>query len=202
MGDAAACAACARALGDAEAAVLRFIESGEVPAARPGALDRRVRFAALLPARAWIAVAAALAIGLIPWAATVLRERAAPTEQPQRLADAAMLAGHFLHAPFAPRDPSAPPAKVVYARDGAWMYVIAGPGARPLDVAVVSADGRRSVVATLAASDTTRSAFIRTGAPPKEVQLLDGGAPVATAQTVYPARQTEVSPSPVRSRGP
>ncbi len=104
------CDACAKRLGDAEATVLRLIESGDVASERPAELDGRVRFAGA-PPRAWIAaVAAAFLIGLLPWAVTTMRHSDVSTGSNQQLAMNAMLAGHFLHTPVAGLVPGAPHA--------------------------------------------------------------------------------------------
>jgi len=179
------CDLCAARLGEAEAAVLLLIESGGVPAARPASLDRRMRFARPPSATAaWIgAVAAAFAIGLLPWS-IVMTHR--PPEAPsQQAAIDAMLAGHFAHAPLAGLRPGAPSAKVIYAREGGWIYVLVAPGSAPLDVATVSG-GTTTTARSLPASAQTRSAFVRTAGRADAVVLLDQGTPVARARLVYP----------------
>jgi hypothetical protein len=102
----------------------------------------------------------------------------------QQLAMRAMLAGHFVHVPFQPRVAGAPNAKVLYAREGGWLYVIVGPGADALDVAVV-ANGTRTTVSSIAGGAGTRFAFIPESAHVDTVQLLDRGAPIADARIVY-----------------
>ena len=185
---AAQCAACARELGDAEAAVLRLIEAGEVPATRPAELDRRVRFVSPgIPARAWMAVAAAFLIGLIPWAFTTFGNRGEQVAlDTQRQATDAMLAGHFMHAPFVAVAPGAPAGKVVYAREGGWYYAIIAAGDEPVVFDVVMADG--TVVAMpVPASKTTRSVFLREPGRAKEARLLGRGGEIASARLVFPA---------------
>lgn len=177
------CEPCARRLGEAEETVLQLVESGEMPAQRPAPLDRRIRFAQ--PASrtpAWIAaVAAAFVIGLLPWGVTVTQRPAAGTSQ---AAIDAMLAGHFAHAPFAPLRAGVPSAKVVYAREGGWLYVLVAAGREPLDVATI-ATGHSTVVATLAPSGATRAAFIKVPDHPESVELLSAGVPIARAKIAY-----------------
>jgi Putative zinc-finger len=178
-----ACAACASRLGDAEATVLQLVEAGGVAAMVPEALDHRVRFGtAGSSPRAWIAaVAAAFVLGLLPWGWTMTQPH--PTENAQPAIDA-MLAGHFAHAPLQPLLAGVPPAKVIYAREGGWIYLLAGAGKDSLDVATVTG-GRTNVVATLAPSDATRAAFVKTPGRVDAVELLQNGKPISTAHIAY-----------------
>jgi hypothetical protein len=177
------CAACSSRLGDAEAAVLHLVEAGGIAPMVPEALDRRVRFAQ--PAsgtRAWIgAVAAAFVLGLLPWGWTMTQHQNGSTPQP---AVDAMLVGHFSHAPLLPLQSGAPPAKVIYAREGGWIYVLAGAGTRSLDVATVTA-GRTVVVAALAPSGASRAAFVKIAGRVDVVELLENGKPISAAHVAY-----------------
>ena len=111
---------------------------------------------------AWIgAVAAAFVLGLLPWGWTMTQQHQNGAAQP---AVDAMLVGHFSHAPLLPLQAGAPPAKVIYAREGGWIYVLAGAGTSSLDVATVTA-GRTAVVAALAPSGATRAAFVKIAGP-------------------------------------
>lgn len=182
------CDVCAKRLGEAEATVLRLIE-GEESRGESAELDRRIRFTRPQnQAPAWIAaLAAAFVIGLLPWVVTSLRERdAIDSAHQQQLAMRAMLAGHFVHAPFVARVPGAPAAKVVYAREGGWLYVIVAPGSDPLDVVVVSG-ATLTKVASLPAARAVRSAFINQPARVEQIELRDKGVPVAAAHIVYVA---------------
>ena len=96
----------------------------------------------------------------------------------------ALLAGHFSHAPLLPLQAGAPPAKVIYAREGGWIYVLAGAGRSSLDVATVTA-GRTAVVAALAPSGTTRAAFVNIAGRVDTVELLQNGKPVSAAHLAY-----------------
>jgi hypothetical protein len=178
-----ACAECARRLGDAEAAVLQLIEAGGVAEDVPETLDRRMRFAQpASPTRAWIAaVAAAFVLGLLPWGWTMTQQRGNETPQP---AVDAMLAGHFAHAPLLPLVAGAPSAKVIYAREGGWIYVLAAAGTSALDVATVTG-AKTSVVAALAPSGATRSAFVKIAGRIDAVELLENGKPISSAHVAY-----------------
>jgi hypothetical protein len=178
-----ACDECAARIGKAEAAIAAAIEIGGLPPERPASLDARMRFAAT-PSRtpAWIAaVAAAFVIGLLPWGVTMTQRSG--SSQSQDAVDA-MLAGHFVHAPLVALRSDAPPAKVIYAREGGWIYVLARAGPLKLDVATET-NGVITTVASLEGSDKTRSAFIRTGARIDSVLLVDRGTPIASAKIVY-----------------
>ena len=96
----------------------------------------------------------------------------------------AMLAGHFNHAALRALRPDAPSAKVVYPREGGWLYVLLAPGKTALDVAVVTGSARQTV-ASLAPSDRTRTVFVRYPGRVNDVELLEDGVPVARARVVY-----------------
>jgi hypothetical protein len=180
------CDACAKRLGEAEAAVLHLIESGSVASAPPVELDRRIRFAKPQPPRAWIAaVAAAFLLGLLPWGVAELR-RPPTADSSQQLAMNAMLAGHFLHTPFMALVAGAPPAKVIYPREGGWLYVLAGPASQTLDVVAV-AGTKRTTIASIPPGTAARGAFITIAQRVGTVQLLANGKPIASARIVYAA---------------
>lgn len=180
------CLQCAQRLGEAEATLLRLIERDAAEATvtplRPS------RFGSV--GRSWAtfaAIAAAFLIGLMPWGMQTLHEKGS-TMEANRQAMSAMLAGHFVHAPLLPLVADAPAGKVIYAREGGWIYVIVAAGSAPLDIDVVSA-GTRTRVASLEASSQTRAAFIRTSGAIQSVELLQGSAPIAQAKIVLPAKQ-------------
>lgn len=113
-------------------------------AARPG-WDRRL---------AALAAVAVLGLGIAGWQDVVLTRQRASAD----LALAAIVHGHFSHAGFTPGAAGAPAAKVLYARDGAWLYLVVdrpeaglrllaeAPGAAPRLLGVTRASG---AVATL-----------------------------------------------------
>lgn len=178
------CDSCAKRLGEAEATVLRLIESGDVVSEPPAELDRRVRFSHQ-PQRAWIAaVAAAFLIGLLPWGITTMRQSEVGPSSNQQLAMNAMLAGHFLHAPAAALVPGAPQAKVIYPREGGWLYVLVGAASRPIDVVAITGSQRKTI-ASIPPGPATRSAFVEIPQRVSSVQLLEGNTPVASARIVY-----------------
>jgi anti-sigma factor RsiW len=179
------CDACAQRLGEAEQAVLRLIESGEVASEPPAALDRRVRFAGR-PPRAWIAaVAAAFLAGLLPWGVMTVRHSGGENGSNQQRAMNAMLAGHFLHTPAVALVPGAPAAKVIYPREGGWLYVLAGAASESLDVVAVTGS-QRSTIASIPPGGATRGVFVAIAQRVSSVELLENGTPVSSARIVYP----------------
>lgn len=186
------CDECARRVAEAEAAVLCLIEEGANDD-RAGD-DRSQAGRAMLfphkPAGRIPAVAAAAAVAaILTFALTMLfapmRER--PAGVADRPALEAMLAGHFLHAPFVRRVDGAPAAKVIYAREGGWVYVIVSSGPEPLEVVAVT-DGRRMQIASLEPSESVRSSFAAFTGRADSVELVYRGVAVATAHLAYPRR--------------
>lgn len=183
------CDACAARVGEAESTVLALIEShvpapieSHVPAGAtaPGRVPAFVR-----PARGAVGavVAAAVAAAIVAFSATTLYDRSARDDRVQTVASA-MLAGHFAHAPFVAKQPGAPAAKVVYALEGGWLYVLVAPGPEPLTVTVVQG-ARRRHVATLPRGDGVRSAFAEVPGRVDLVELVDRGVTIASAHPVY-----------------
>lgn len=180
-----ACDACAARVGEAEAAVLELIQPN---AANAPALAPSAPVFAGWPR--WIgAVAAAIVAGFFAWGVTSLHDRSIHgTEVAQSAATAAMLSGHFAHAPFVARMPGAPAAKVIYAREGGWIYVIAAPGTDSLAIAVTRA-GRQRQVGALPIASAVRAGFIPLSGRIDSVELLDHGVTIASARIVYPAQR-------------
>ncbi|MBV8722385.1 MAG: zf-HC2 domain-containing protein [Candidatus Eremiobacteraeota bacterium] len=176
------CAQCAARAGEAEATVLRLIEADAAndatPLRAPWRPARKRRYAAWMTA-----VAAALVLALLPWGWYFWGPRAAAP--PEQLAATAMLNGHFLHAALVPAAAGAPRAKVIYARDGGWYYVLVDATPRTLDVVLIAA-GTRTRVASVAAGETTRGAFVREGRRYDAIELDEDGRKVASAKLIYP----------------
>jgi hypothetical protein len=107
------CDECLRRVGEAEETVLalerRFKAGDEMPAMHRLTLARRRR-------PYWWAAPAVAAALVVGW----LLPRPEAFTNPATLA---MIHSHFSHAQFT-GVPAAPPAKVLYARDRSWYYVI------------------------------------------------------------------------------
>lgn len=105
------CPACLRRVGEAEETVLALERVVQPASPYNGVTMLRRRQPALL----WpVIAAAALIVGLM------LPRSFAPQQNPALLA---MIHSHFSHAQFS-GGLGAPPAKVIYARDRSWLYVI------------------------------------------------------------------------------
>ena len=193
----ATCARCARALGDAEGTVAalddEFVEQVDPPArlamrisaSARAVTPRRVprRFAAT---NAGLAVAASLLLTL-GIGGGVLIERAADVRQDAR--ESAILAtlanAHFFHQTLTRHDPKAPVSKVIYARDGAWSYVVIASDACNCHVAARSAAGQVDV-GVPDVRGTTSTLFTSEVTHPTAISLIDpSGHVLAEAQLSY-----------------
>ena len=176
----ATCASCARRVGEAEETVAALSAR---QTAVPGQLDRRVRASFVsrsLPRSFYSLVAAALILGLLPSALLWQRDRDLNAmDATRQQAAAAMVHSHFLHAPFTSMAPGAPAAKAIFARTGAWLYVIATTN-QDYTVAV-NDGGRRLDLGVLKGSGTERELFVAHPPRAKEVFLFDGPRAVARA---------------------
>jgi hypothetical protein len=200
----AACARCARALGEAEATVARLadtfapqIEAPERLGSRVAAsaravvplAQRRAPRRAIGPASGFLAAAAALllAVGI---GGGALLERSAEARRDAR--ESAVLAtiatSHFNHVTLTAREPSAPISKVLYARDGAWFYLVIDGAACNCRVVVRSAAGERDLGKPEARAGTA-TLFERDVARPASLELVDpSDRVISSAALAYPAK--------------
>jgi hypothetical protein len=201
---AARCADCSRALGAAEATVAAlddtFVPQLEPPArlgsriaasaraVAPLAPPRGAGVRPALPPRSFLATAAALllAVGI---GGGALLERSADTRQAAR--ESAVLAtiatSHFNHVSFTRRDASAPVAKVLYARDGAWFYVLVDSATCDCRVVAHSGTSERDL-GPLEVRGSAATLFVRDfPARPIALDLVDAsGRILANATLSYP----------------
>lgn len=162
------CAECLRRLGQAEETVLDLErETAEVPLP---AGSRAPQFVSRRPARWWtglVAAAAALLIGyLLP--------------HPQPVSDTvqiAMLHSHFNHSQFVGHGPL---AKVLYARDRSWYYIVVE-GSRTYAVDGVGPTGT-TALGTTTRRDGASELFVAHAPQFAQVQLRDGTEVVETAK--------------------
>lgn len=162
------CAECARRVGEAEETVLALERDVRVDplafaVAAPLRLRRREVPAWWLP----VAAAAALIVGM------VLPDLFAQREP----ATLAMIRSHFNHAQFS--GPNAPPAKVIYARDRSWYYVIVE-GSHRYGVYGIH-DGRGIEIGTTEPKGATSELFVRDGLPLDRVELRNGERAIEAA---------------------
>ncbi len=184
----ALCSDCAQRVAQAQAVAASL--AAALPRAMPSpALERRLREsvrprqaaklrASLLP----FALAAAFALAFLGlgWQALVLRERL----QSDDVALVTMVHSHFNHVSMAPQSANPVAAKILYARDGSWIYIIADkPG------------GALHAIARTASATTDLGALTSSGetatllAHPRErivtITLQRAGTNVASAKLTY-----------------
>lgn len=152
----AGCMQCRRRVGEAEETVLalergRGADSAAVERSAPLPFARR-RMLWLLP----LTAAAAFIVGL-------LFPRAAPQHDAATLA---MIGSHFSHAQFVG---SGPPAKVIYARDRSWYYVIVVGNERYGVYGV--REGRSVMLGSIEPHGATSELFARTLTPYERIEL-------------------------------
>ncbi len=162
------CADCLRRLGQAEETVLGL--ERETQAAPVAAGTRAPQFRTWRLSGWWMGVvgaAAALVIGYF------LPHRAPPYD----VAQVAMLHSHFNHAQFVGHGPL---AKVIYARDRSWYYVVVE-GSHTYDVEGVGA-GARIPLGALAPRTGTSELFVRRMPRLDRIELRDGSTVIETAE--------------------
>jgi hypothetical protein len=197
----AACAACSRALGAASSSVAALEDATTTPldpperlafriarsarAAQALAPDSRRRRTASAPSVLATAAAFFLAVGL-GIGAIVERSQDAAQASRESTVLAAIATSHFLHVSLSARDSGIAPGKVLYARDGAWVYVILTSAACECRAVVRSGQGDRDL-GRLEGRGTTATLFARPNVPPTSLDLVDdAGRVVATATLAYP----------------
>lgn len=162
----ARCAECLRRTGEAEETVLALERRFKIPdEAAAAQIPLTLRGS---PGRFWyaVAIAAALVIGfLIPH-----------PQSPQSPATLAMIQSHFSHAQF---NGSGPAAKVLYARDRSWYYVIVEGGHR-YSVYGVRA-GRGELLGTTQPAGITSDLFAKASQRFDAIELRDDNRVVERA---------------------
>lgn len=165
----AQCNECLRRVGEAEETVLA-LERVNVPAARARRQGNVLPFRRRAVSSWWIAGVAAAAAFVLGF---LLPHRPSQTE----LATVAMLNSHFAHAQFT--GAGAPTAKVLYARDRSWYYVIVN-GTHRYDVDGVSNGEARNIGATQPRGATSEL-FVKPSGRFDSIELRDAGRLVETA---------------------
>jgi anti-sigma factor RsiW len=187
----AECEDCSVRVGQAEevaAALAAALPQYEPPARLGARLSGRYGSAAPLRGGtiyAAFALAAAIVAGFFGWQNLSFRSQQAQ----QTLAFTTMVNSHFLHVPMQRSNPAAPNAKVLYARDGAWVYVLADKPVNGLHV-VLLRNGVQRDAGTLAVAGGAASLFVPDAGRPDEVMLTDAAGPKSAATLAYPASVT------------
>jgi hypothetical protein len=201
----AVCAECSQRVGAAEMTVARL--ASVVPRVEPSPeLGTRIRAdAATLRSpgirrsakhvareqarRAWLPVWAAVAVSLVLMvalgAAVVQSGRLKDQLQADDVALIHVVYGHFQHAPLTRRVPSAlAAAKVLYANDGSWLYVVVDRPAGDLHL-VERVQGTDRDAGLLARRGSVATLFVRAAGRPAAISLRAAGSIVASAQLTY-----------------
>lgn len=165
---AANCPECLRRIGEAEETVLAL--ERDLVARVPQPVSPKVSTRIIRPAAWWTipAIAAALLVGFL------LPRPPAQTDP----APLAMLHSHFSHAQFGGAS-GVPAAKVLYARDRSWYYVIVE-GAHRYDV-FGERNGNFTALGQIRPVRGTSEVFVRPHARFDRLELRDGGAVIEAA---------------------
>jgi hypothetical protein len=139
-----------------------------------------------------LAVAAVFALAFLAlgWKALALRGELAADD----LALVTVVHSHFNHVSMTPQSANPVAAKVLYARDGSWLYVIADEPGGTLHALARTAAGTIDL-GVLAASGQTAGLLVRPPARVESLVLQREGTTVASATLVYGA-------AAVRTAGP
>jgi hypothetical protein len=172
----ASCMQCLRRVGEAEETLLA-LERGALVEPTPELLDRRMRFAAK-PVRRYATFALAAAAGLVLGILTMLPGYFRP--QAPQAALVAMIHSHFNHAQFAAvGSANAPPAKVIYARDRSWLFIVADGSQR---YAVYAINGSASTrLGDLQPQGATSTLYVVHAPAANAVELREGSTIVERA---------------------
>ncbi len=185
----ALCSACAERVAQAQTAAASL--AAALPAAVPSpALKRRLHEsirprprAGIRPANLFrFAVAAVIVLTLIGlgWQTLALRGRLATED----LALVTMVHSHFNHVSMAPESENPVAAKILYARDGSWLYIIADKPGGPLHAIASTAAGTADL-GLLASAGETATLLVRPRERIRSIILRRAGTNVASATLAY-----------------
>lgn len=183
----ASCSDCAERVARAQAVVSSL--SAALPQATPSpALERRLR-ESIRPQPSSkrraslfsLALAAAFALAFLGgWQALVLRERLAAED----VALVTMVHSHFNHVSMSPESANPVAAKILYARDGSWIYIIADkPGG--LLHAIARTEAGVTDLGALASAGETATLLVHPRERIRSITLQRAGTDVAAATLVY-----------------
>ena len=185
----ALCDACAERVAQAESTAASL--AAALPVASPSpALERRLHEFArsqlgAAKARASIfrfALAAAVALIFLGlgWRTLVLQERL----KTEDVALVTMVHSHFNHVSMSPESPNPVAAKILYARDGSWMYIIADKPGGSLHAIAETARGTVDL-GVLTSTGETASLLVRPSERIRSMLLQRAGTNVASAKLAY-----------------
>ena len=177
------CAICARSLGEVEEVVTGLIERRE-PSTQLGRRIATMLEGAQPRGIPWqrFALAAGFAVALLGALVSNVDERnQRQLIAVQSTAMTAMLRGHFIHAQFGTLVSDAPLAKVVFAREKRWLYVIVE-GDRGLQVVGEPGD---VAFGTTQPFGRTSTLFIPYAPGIEHVLLRNGGRTIEQARILH-----------------
>jgi hypothetical protein len=185
----ALCFACAERVAQAQSVAAAL--AAALPQATPSpALERRLRESArpqlgAIKARAGIlrfALAAAIALIFLGlgWQTLVLHQRL----KTEDVALVTMVHSHFNHVSMAPESPNPVAAKVLYARDGSWIYIIADKPGGSLHAIAETATGAVDL-GVLTSTGETASLLVHPRERIRSMVLQRAGTNVASAKLAY-----------------
>ncbi len=185
----ALCSTCAERVAQAQTTAASL--AAALPAATPSpALKRRLHESIRPHPRAAIryenlsrfAVAAVFTLALIGLGSQTLMLRGRLANED--LALVTMVHSHFNHVSMAPESANPVAAKILYARDGSWIYIIADKPGGPLDAIASTATGTTDV-GILASAGETATLLFRPHERIRAVVLRRAGTNVASATLAY-----------------
>jgi hypothetical protein len=183
------CSECAERV--AQAQIVAASLAAALPVASPSpALERRLRESArpqLSAAKprvsvfrfALAAVVALIFLGL-GWQTLVLQQRL----KAEDVALVTMVHSHFNHVSMAPKSANPVAAKILYARDGSWLYIIADKPGGSVHAIAETAMGIIDL-GTLASSGQTASLLVHPRERIRSITLQRAGTNVASARLTY-----------------
>jgi anti-sigma factor RsiW len=176
----ATCEPCrVRVVAAEEAAAALVVALPPVPAA-PSVVARTSR-----PWTTFLATAAALVLGAVAAIEGIAAHGASVRLAQRDTALIALAGSHFQHVSLTPTMPRARGivAKAIYARDGAWYYVIAENAGPNAHVAVRTPDGLHDAGALAPTSPATL--FVRNPGRVQEFEIVSNGTVIARATPTY-----------------
>ncbi|MGB6519961.1 MAG: hypothetical protein WBE79_15820, partial [Candidatus Cybelea sp.] len=126
--------------------------------------------------------AAAFALALLGfgWQALVFHERLAAED----VALVTMVHSHFNHVSMSPESAKPIAAKILYARDGSWLYIIADKPGGSLRAVAQTAAGTVDL-GTLESAGETATLLVHPPQRIRSITLQRAGTDVATARLAY-----------------
>ncbi len=184
----ALCSECAERVARAQAVAASL--AAALPLATPSpALERRLRESTRLQPSVKLrgglfpfALAAAFALAFLGlgWQGLVLRERL----QGEDVALVAMVHSHFNHVSMSPESANPVAAKILYARDGSWIYIIADRPGGSLHAIAETATGAIDL-GVLTSTGETATLLVHPRERIRSIALQRAGTNVASAKLAY-----------------